>query len=99
MPVIAVTHGPSESDTGGFDWPRFVLTSVHRRSPVSQRIWTGGLILGRSKSARTPGLSSSLPRQQGREGERPWQRGVDRCTFTLSFDTNVILMLLSTGSW
>lgn len=49
MPVIAVTHGPSESDTGGFDWPRFVLTSVHRRSP---------------------GLSSSLPRQQGGEGER-----------------------------
>ena len=45
MPVIAVTHGPSESDTGNgdFDWPRFVLTSVHRRSPVSQRIWNPGL--------------------------------------------------------
>lgn len=80
MPVIAVTHGPSESDTGNgdFDWPRLVLTSVHPRSP---------------------GLSSSLSLNQGREDERPCQQDVDRCTFTFSFDINVILMLLSTGSW
>ena len=34
MPVIAVTPGPSESDTGNgdFDWPRYVRTSVHPRS-------------------------------------------------------------------
>ncbi|XP_029191275.2 LOW QUALITY PROTEIN: autophagy-related protein 2 homolog A-like [Acropora millepora] len=34
MPVIAVTHGPSESDTGGFDWPRIVVT-VQPPAPLS----------------------------------------------------------------